>query len=92
MIKNSCNFRNDNAPTFDPPSYTSSVKETAEPGYPILTVSAQDKDNEAVENKLQYRILETNSHSSQFFYMTSDPDSSGSTVGILRVFKVFHKN
>ncbi|CDW56179.1 Cadherin C and Laminin G 2 and Cadherin domain co ntaining protein [Trichuris trichiura] len=76
---------NDNAPYFVPSSYEGTVKETAPINSPVLSVSAMDLDDEAVDNVLQYSLENGDQLGPTYFYISSDGDSSGSTVGILRV-------
>ncbi|VDN56530.1 unnamed protein product [Dracunculus medinensis] len=72
---------NDNQPFFEKSFYWSSVPETALVGSPIMSVSALDKDNEAKDNVFSYELMEED----KYFYMTTEADSSSSSVGVLRV-------
>ncbi|KRY66373.1 Cadherin-related hmr-1, partial [Trichinella pseudospiralis] len=76
---------NDNPPYFYPPSYDGTVKETLPVNSPVMSLSASDLDSEAVDNVLQYSLEENNQLGFNYFYMTTEADSSGSTVGIIRV-------
>lgn len=79
---------NDNAPFFEQKEYSGSVAETASVGAAVLSVSAQDADTEAADNVLQYELVENDDPGLQYFFMTSEADSSASHVGVLRVKKV----
>uniref|UniRef100_A0A915AWG2 Cadherin domain-containing protein n=1 Tax=Parascaris univalens TaxID=6257 RepID=A0A915AWG2_PARUN len=74
---------NDNEPYFEKPLYTSSVPETALVGAPVMSVSAVDRDNEAKDNVFSYELMAEH----KYFYMTTEADSSSSSVGVLRVKK-----
>ncbi|KRX24151.1 Neural-cadherin, partial [Trichinella nelsoni] len=76
---------NDNPPYFYPPSYDGTVKETLPVNSPVMSLSASDLDSEAVDNVLQYSLEENNQLGFNYFYMTTEADSSGSTVGVIRV-------
>lgn len=82
---------NDNPPYFDPPSYTGNVKETAPINSPIMSLSAKDPDNEAKDNVLHYSLVPNGQSGLQYFYISTDPDNSGSNVGIIRVKQVSKK-
>ncbi|VDK59280.1 unnamed protein product [Anisakis simplex] len=75
---------NDNEPYFEKPLYTSSVPETALVGAPVMSVSAVDRDNEAKDNVFSYELMDEH----KYFYMTTEADSSSSSVGVLRVKRV----
>lgn len=64
------------------------VQETAPVGYPVLTVSAVDPDNEAEDNVLAYSLVNDGSLASKLFYIETAPDSSRSRVGVLKVSQV----
>uniref|UniRef100_A0A1I7XGD9 Cadherin-like protein 26 n=1 Tax=Heterorhabditis bacteriophora TaxID=37862 RepID=A0A1I7XGD9_HETBA len=80
--------KNDNAPFFEKPLYEGSVPETALIGSAVISVSALDEDDEAIDNVFTYTLAED----SKFFYMTTDRDSSNSYVGVLRVKQHFGYN
>ncbi|KAF8368118.1 hmr-1, partial [Pristionchus pacificus] len=73
--------KNDFEPYFEQKYYSGKVKENAPIHTAILTLSAMDEDKNDPENILTYSLAEQNS----FFYMTSEEDSSGSSVGVIRV-------
>uniref|UniRef100_A0A1I8AAX7 Cadherin n=1 Tax=Steinernema glaseri TaxID=37863 RepID=A0A1I8AAX7_9BILA len=75
---------NDNYPYFEKPNYFGAVAETAAVGSAVLSVSALDDDNEAKDNVFTYELLDKDN---EYFYMTTDADSSSSTVGVIRVKK-----
>ncbi|KAK0427455.1 hypothetical protein QR680_010234 [Steinernema hermaphroditum] len=75
---------NDNYPYFEKPNYFGMVAETAAVGSAVLSVSALDDDNEAKDNVFTYELLDKDN---EYFYMTTDADSSSSTVGVIRVKK-----
>uniref|UniRef100_A0A183CW29 Cadherin domain-containing protein n=1 Tax=Gongylonema pulchrum TaxID=637853 RepID=A0A183CW29_9BILA len=75
---------NDNEPYFKKKLYFGSVAETAPAGSPVMSVAAQDKDNEARDNIFSYELMEEN----QYFYITTEVDPGSSSVGVLRVKKV----
>ncbi len=82
---------NDNAPFFAPNHYRGSVAETAAVGSAVLSVSAHDLDTDAKDNVLMYTLMANEDGGGlgiDYFYMTSDADSSNSHVGVLRVKKV----
>ncbi|CAI4221235.1 unnamed protein product [Auanema sp. JU1783] len=73
--------KNDNEPYFERQLYETSVPETARIGSAVISVSALDEDNEAIDNVFTYQLADD----SKYFYMTTDRDSSNSYVGVLRV-------
>jgi hypothetical protein len=75
---------NDNPPVFEKPLYEGSIPETAPLDSAVLTVAAKDVDNEANDNIFSFDLVEP----SDFFYMTTEELSTGSTIGVLRVKKV----
>ncbi|KIH50250.1 hypothetical protein ANCDUO_19673 [Ancylostoma duodenale] len=82
--------KNDNAPSFERAQYDAVVAETAPVGAAVISVSATDPDDEAIDNLFTYTLADD----SKYFYMTTDRDSSDSYVGVLRVKRVsfFSKN
>ncbi|KAK6041705.1 cadherin domain protein [Cooperia oncophora] len=76
--------KNDNAPMFERPQYDARVMETAPVGSAVISVSATDPDDEAIDNLFTYTLADD----SKYFYMTTDRDSSDSYVGVLRVKRV----
>ncbi|RCN39759.1 cadherin domain protein [Ancylostoma caninum] len=76
--------KNDNAPSFERTQYDAVVAETAPVGAAVISVSATDPDDEAIDNLFTYTLADD----SKYFYMTTDRDSSDSYVGVLRVKRV----
>ncbi|EJW78666.1 hypothetical protein WUBG_10421 [Wuchereria bancrofti] len=76
---------NDNEPYFDKTLYVGSVLETASIGSAVISVSALDKDTEAIDNIFTYELVDEH----QYFYVTTETGSSSTSVGVLRVKKVF---
>uniref|UniRef100_A0A158QXR6 DE-cadherin (inferred by orthology to a D. melanogaster protein) n=1 Tax=Nippostrongylus brasiliensis TaxID=27835 RepID=A0A158QXR6_NIPBR len=76
--------KNDNAPSFERSQYDATVAETAPIGSAVISVSATDPDDEAIDNLFTYTLADD----SKYFYMTTDRDSSDSYVGVLRVKRV----
>ncbi|CAJ0575569.1 unnamed protein product, partial [Mesorhabditis spiculigera] len=74
--------KNDNAPFFEKSLYEGTVAETASIGHPVLSVRALDVDDEALDNVFTYSLVD---EGNPFFYMSTDGDSSGGAVGVLRV-------
>ncbi|CAB3408176.1 unnamed protein product [Caenorhabditis bovis] len=72
---------NDNAPFFEKTKYVGSVEETAPVGAAIMSFSAFDADVEAKDNVFTYQLAEEN----DYFYVSTDKDSTQSSVGVLRV-------
>ncbi|VDN05957.1 unnamed protein product [Thelazia callipaeda] len=75
---------NDNEPYFEKNLYFGSVAETASIGSAVTSISALDKDTEASDNLFSYELMDDH----QYFYITTEADSSRSSVGVLRVRKV----
>ncbi|CAD6190829.1 unnamed protein product [Caenorhabditis auriculariae] len=73
--------KNDNAPFFEKTNYEGVVAETAPIGSAIMSFSAFDADVEAKDNVFTYML----SQDSEYFYVTTDKDSTQSSVGVLRV-------
>ncbi|XGW19739.1 hypothetical protein V3C99_003519, partial [Haemonchus contortus] len=73
--------KNDNPPMFERTQYDATVLETAPVGSAVISVSATDPDDEAIDNLFTYTLADD----SKYFYMTTDRDSSDSYVGVLRV-------
>uniref|UniRef100_A0A1I8EET0 Cadherin domain-containing protein n=1 Tax=Wuchereria bancrofti TaxID=6293 RepID=A0A1I8EET0_WUCBA len=76
---------NDNEPYFDKTLYVGSVLETASIGSAVISVSALDKDTEAIDNIFTYELVDEH----QYFYVTTETGSSSTSVGVLRVKKNF---
>ncbi|KAJ1347472.1 Cadherin- hmr-1 [Parelaphostrongylus tenuis] len=76
--------KNDNAPSFERSHYEAVVDETIAVGSAVISVSATDPDDEAIDNLFTYTLADD----SKYFYMTTDRDSSESYVGVLRVKQV----
>ncbi|VDO35374.1 unnamed protein product [Onchocerca flexuosa] len=76
---------NDNEPYFEKKLYVGSVAETASIDSAVISISALDKDTEASDNIFSYELI--NEH--QYFYITTETGSSSTSVGVLRVKKVF---
>lgn len=55
-----------------------------------MSLSAKDPDDEAFDNVLQYSLVESGlgDLGTRYFYITTDPDISGSNVGTIRVKQV----
>ncbi|EPB72826.1 cadherin domain protein [Ancylostoma ceylanicum] len=79
--------KNDNTPSFERAQYDAVVAETAPVGAAVISVSATDPDDEAIDNLFTYTLADD----SKYFYMTTDRDSSDSYVGVLRVKRVMDK-
>ncbi|CAI5439270.1 unnamed protein product [Caenorhabditis angaria] len=73
--------KNDNAPFFEKTKYEGIVDETAPIGAAVMSFSAFDADVEAKDNVFTYQLAEE----SDYFYVSTDKDSTQSTVGVLRV-------
>nr|CDJ92791.1 Cadherin domain containing protein [Haemonchus contortus] len=78
--------KNDNPPMFERTQYDATVLETAPVGSAVISVSATDPDDEAIDNLFTYTLADD----SKYFYMTTDRDSSDSYVGVLRVKREQH--
>ncbi|KJH45914.1 cadherin domain protein [Dictyocaulus viviparus] len=76
--------KNDNSPAFERPYYEAIVQETIAVGSAVISLSATDPDDEAIDNLFTYTLADD----SKYFYMTTDRDSSDSYVGVLRVKQV----
>ncbi|CAJ0930369.1 unnamed protein product, partial [Mesorhabditis belari] len=74
--------KNDNAPYFERALYRGQIAETARVGEAVMSVLAFDPDDEAIDNVFTYTLSDD---SNRYFYMTTDGDSSGGSVGVLRV-------
>uniref|UniRef100_A0A0N5C4L2 Cadherin domain-containing protein n=1 Tax=Strongyloides papillosus TaxID=174720 RepID=A0A0N5C4L2_STREA len=76
---------NDNPPQFEKAFYEAYVPETAPLGSAVLSISATDLDNKAVDNVFYYELTNKNH---EYFYMTTEPGSDNNNVGVLRIKKI----
>uniref|UniRef100_A0A0N4ZYG1 Cadherin domain-containing protein n=1 Tax=Parastrongyloides trichosuri TaxID=131310 RepID=A0A0N4ZYG1_PARTI len=75
---------NDNPPQFEKSFYEAYVPETSPIGSAILSISAKDLDDKALDNIFYYELTNKNH---EYFYMTTEPGSESNNVGVLRIKK-----
>uniref|UniRef100_A0A0N4VH37 Cadherin egf lag seven-pass g-type receptor n=1 Tax=Enterobius vermicularis TaxID=51028 RepID=A0A0N4VH37_ENTVE len=75
---------NDNPPYFPQQYYDGNVLETVPVGTAVMSIKAMDNDTEARDNVFEYSLTEEH----KYFYMTTESETSGENVGVLRVKQV----